>query len=414
MVKHINSTLQCIFKYKLSLTLALASSACHQNFKSDLYVNMARKKTCRKRNYRTIKKRNTTNIKRIPKPEPLPKRKVKPHISLANADITTKTLNYAACPSNVTKLRFPITAYESFKYKFVNYDEIEEYLKKMEKNYPGKFRLEILGDSIEGRPIYLAAISDGSGDNRKMLTLVEAGSNACDWLAISSALYLVDFLTRDSNLVKLTDYYILPCSNPDAYHKCVRGEKFNTNDIPINLSNNFPILLGTTPVEGISTKEFLKAMEVWKRNVKFSSPTTKAIFRAATCSKLAIQLFISLQEEGNHIVYPFGFCNRCIPDKEDLKVVANSGKRSLKKLKVHVGSIYEFNGLTYGSVIDFLKFSFNHIKFMYIFHIRDKGKKPHIKDILVYGEDVLNCVKSMARNVYMYYNKEKINKVQCT
>ncbi|XP_028146290.2 carboxypeptidase B2-like [Diabrotica virgifera virgifera] len=242
-----------------------------------------------------------------------------------------------------------------------------------------------------------------------MAVLVEAGSDGSNILAVASALYLINFLTRNQSFVKIMDYYILPCSNPDAYDRIIKNIDLN-GTVPVNLANNFPIILGAKALEGVTTQDFVDALEEWKINLRFSSPVTNAIIKAVALTQKHVKLFISLQEGGSSLVFPFGSSSEVSNDEEELATMAQSVQRVLRNIKIEIGSLYTICGLTFGSVIDFLKYHCGDIKFTYIFHIKDNEQETSIRDVLVYGEDVFNCVKSLARNVYMHYNKLKPNK----
>ncbi|XP_056636697.1 mast cell carboxypeptidase A-like [Diorhabda sublineata] len=273
----------------------------------------------------------------------------------------------------------------------------------MEKKYPERLQLEIIGTSIEKRPIYLVIISDNSYDHEKMATLIEAGSDGSDRLAIASALYLIDFITKNKSLVKITNYIILPCLNPDAYHKTIN--KCPTNSTPLNLSCNYPLLLGVNYMGDISTELFLEAIGKWKQNFKFDSPVTKAFYNVLNNFESSIKLFVSLQENGKSLVYPFGCSTEEAFDAADLEQVALSAQSVMKRINFEIAPLCEISGIVFGSVIDFLKFYYRHIKFTYIFNIKDKHKVSRTGDILIYGDDILRCIKSLAKNVFMIYNR---------
>ncbi|CAG9833011.1 unnamed protein product [Diabrotica balteata] len=325
--------------------------------------------------------------------------------------LLTKPTKYTFNPNNVTRFRCPITC-EKFFQKFLTYDEITEYLKSLQKRFRKKFHLEEIGKSTEKRSIYMVIITNNLKDREKMAVLVEAGSDGSNILAVASALYLINFLTKNQGLVKIMDYYILPCSNPDAYDMIIKNISPN-GTVPVNLANNFPIILGAKTLQDVTTQDFVDALEEWKINLRFSSPVTKAIIKSVAYTQKHVKLFISLQEGGSSLVFPFGSSSEVLNDEEELATMAKSVQRVLKNINIDIGSLYKICGLTFGSVIDFLKFHCGDIKFTYIFHIKDNEQETSIRDVLVYGEDIFNCVKSLARNVYMYYNKLNPNKNKC-
>ncbi|CAG9856983.1 unnamed protein product [Phyllotreta striolata] len=312
--------------------------------------------------------------------------------------------------------RYPITPFETFKYDFIDYQQLENYLKCMETKFPAALKLHVLGESRQGRTIYMAAISNGRRADDKMAALVEAGSNGSDSIAIASALFLVDFLSRDRKLAELTDYYVVPCSNPDAYdrhvkrQRCGDSAKGDGESIRMHLCNNFPLLLGIVDMDCVGTSEFLAALKTWKSNLEFDAPTTKAICKALAVDA-PIKLFVSLQENGHFLSYPFGCFPQAFPD-EDVKRAGRFPLCDLEKLnRLRTGSVYQLSGLTFGTVVDYIRLTYDSLKFSYILHLRDRRVKPRVEDILPYGNDTLKCVKYLARNVFLYYNKDKLKKL---
>ncbi|CAH1154668.1 unnamed protein product [Phaedon cochleariae] len=326
---------------------------------------------------------------------------------------TSKVLNKNPKPVSVTRTSIPVRSYEHCHDRFLTYSEIRDFLQKMTTNYPEKIKVVIVGHSSEGKPIYLAKISELSTEEPKMATLVEAGSDGTDWMAVSSALYLISFLTKNNSYTKIMDYLILPCSNPDAYHYSISNCKSAKASITMSLSNNFPLTLGLNDVTSQRTEGVLLGIKKWKENFKFGSPETLALIKTITAHQFSVKLFISLQEEGEKIVYPFGFCKENVVDYEELKAVAKSGQTAVKCRCLQIGSVINLCGLTYGTVIDFLRTNQRAVKFTYILHLRVKKKKPESRNIISCGNDVLNCVRAMARNVFMHYKKFEDNK-RCT
>ncbi|KAG5874334.1 hypothetical protein JTB14_018888 [Gonioctena quinquepunctata] len=281
----------------------------------------------------------------------------------------------------------------------------------MAENYPTKFGLQVIGISTEGRPIYLAIISDDLSKEIGLGTFIEAGSNGSDWMAISSALFLIESLTRNTSLTMIMTYFIVPCSNPDAYHNSMNTPESKNPNMRMNLTKNFPVILGNKDLTSIHTDEFLKAINFWKENFKYGAPETQALINAIATYQIALRLFVSLEEDGQKILYPFGFCNEDIFDVNDLKKIAKSAQSRVRSRCFEVGSTYQLCGLTFGSLPDFLRIQKSPMRFTYIIHVNTKKDNPDPERILDCGDDILNCIKSMATNVYMFYNKsEKIKR----
>lgn len=308
---------------------------------------------------------------------------------------------------NVTKTRVSAKN-EQIHAKFFDLDEIKEYLCGLVGKHPTRINVRIIGESAQGRPILMAYISErDKSESQKNIAMVEAGSNGADYYSISSALCLIDFLIKNPSINALMDYIVIPCSNPDGYLYCLNND--GNGKVPVDLSHNFPLShLGWSDLSRIQNKEFLRKLETWKENYKFNAPETKALNKVLCTYHVAIKLLISLQEDGEKIVFPFGCCDTKLQDEFEVLKVATSGAAGFKKKCVSVGSIYNCCGLTYGSLIDFIRFEQSAIKFMYTIHLFKKGAHPVCKEkIKEYGECVAYCIRYMTKTVYLLDKKSK-------
>ncbi|VEN57401.1 unnamed protein product, partial [Callosobruchus maculatus] len=159
---------------------------------------------------------------------------------------------------------------------FLNYQQIANYLAALADEFPHKVTVDEIGISLKGNSILMAKIfmashgqgqADKSGvqeeDTRKdpycccpehecktfecdpdcmlnrSIAFVEAGSNGCDWISVSTALYMIDHLVKSDGMQTNVDYFIVPCSNPDSYKA-----SFTPGNTLENLSFNYPIILG--------------------------------------------------------------------------------------------------------------------------------------------------------------------------
>ncbi|XP_044596900.1 zinc carboxypeptidase A 1-like, partial [Cotesia glomerata] len=149
-------------------------------------------------------------------------------LSLQNIDYTIiiedveHAVQQEVFQNRVARLKSPRTwsnkkSLEPFNY-YARYYEIEEYITLLAKNYSKIVTLQKIGSSYENRTIYVVKISSG-GKNKPQI-LIDAGIHAREWIAPSTALYLVhQLVTNQSNayLYKNVDWLIIPSLNPDGY-----------------------------------------------------------------------------------------------------------------------------------------------------------------------------------------------------
>ncbi|KAL1497755.1 hypothetical protein ABEB36_008658 [Hypothenemus hampei] len=352
----------------------------------------------------------------------------------------------------VTRLTLSCTKREEFYDKFLNYESIENYLRKMKQNYPDTIDIIELGKSKQGKSIYLIAITEDleftSSNEPKFATFIEAGLNGEDIFAVSNALFIIDYLCKNPNIVKVMDYFIVPCSNPDAYEMFIKdniektssetakltcpnvknskrsndasskirntktNKAENKNSIQTDLTLNFPVILGVNNMKQIPSDLFIEKIKVWKENFDCSCPETIALIKGIFSYQFAIKLFISLREGGEFISYPFGFTSNITLMHDCIKQVAQKGKFAIKQRNFQCGTINELQGLVYGHLIDFLKLEKASMKFLYNIHVHKpiSNYEDELKNIISYGCQIMECIQRMSITVFKTYTDMVGNK----
>lgn len=104
-----------------------------------------------------------------------------------------------------------------FYKRFIRYAEMASYLKMLNKTYPKNVRLSIIGQSYHKRPIYMIRLGKDMNKTCKCAVFIDANIHAREWISSSTILYYIDHLIRNKKLLRIMDYYIVPCINPDGY-----------------------------------------------------------------------------------------------------------------------------------------------------------------------------------------------------
>ncbi|XP_057651929.1 carboxypeptidase A4-like [Diorhabda carinulata] len=288
--------------------------------------------------------------------------------------------------------------------KFTSYTEIKNYLNNLANKYKSNLQLQIIGESKEQRPIYLIVISQNDSEFPKNGIFIEAGSNGKDSMAIATALYMIKYLAQtcscktDSGIM---DYFIIPCSNPDAYEMSKNG-----NHPYLDLSTNFPLRLGNSNIDNIRLDKFLDAAKIWKNKYDFQCPERLAVIKAITTYQFVIKLFVSLQEEGKKILYPFGASEDPVSNINSIREVALAGNF----ICYPIGSIYQLCGLKFGTIIDFLMMFQNCIKYPYIININNRECKSDLNDIPDRAREILCGIQLMSSKISEFYKVEKVKR----
>ena len=109
--------------------------------------------------------------------------------------------------------------------RFYRHDELTEILRGWADESPSLFRLDSVGQSFEGREIWLATVTnfDTGADSDKPAFLVDANIHAIEVTGSAAALHLIDRLLsgygNDPKVTRALDtraFYVIPRLNPDG------------------------------------------------------------------------------------------------------------------------------------------------------------------------------------------------------
>jgi len=75
---------------------------------------------------------------------------------------------------------------------------------------------EVIGQSYEGRDMVLLKICRGGCGNKPAIW-IDGGIHAREWISPATALWAIDEVLSDPNLMDQLDWYFLPVVNPDGY-----------------------------------------------------------------------------------------------------------------------------------------------------------------------------------------------------
>ena len=124
-----------------------------------------------------------------------------------------------------------------------NYDELTDFLENINSQYPHITRLESIGQSVQGRELWVLEISDNPGINEiEPEFKYVANMHGDETVGRELCLYLIQWLVdgygnneRATNLIDNTAIFIMPSMNPDGFEN---GERYNANGVDLN--RDFP------------------------------------------------------------------------------------------------------------------------------------------------------------------------------
>lgn len=137
---------------------------------------------------------------------------------------------------NSHDLRNPMRSYH-------NYDELTDFLEEMNNEYTDITNLLSIGQSVQGRELWVLEISDNPGVNELEPEFkYVANMHGDETVGRELSLYLIEWLVegygsnqRATDLVNNTSIFIMPSMNPDGFES---GDRYNANGVDLN--RDFP------------------------------------------------------------------------------------------------------------------------------------------------------------------------------
>ncbi|XP_050355254.1 carboxypeptidase B-like [Nymphalis io] len=199
------------------------------------------------------------------------------------------------------------------------YDKIHSYLKSIEEEYSNSneifIKLVEAGTTDEDRPlIYLSVTSKSSVKTQKPVVIIEAGINPREWITVPAAINIVDKLVEvnQKSFIQNLEWIIIPVLNPDGYEYThtnlrlwtkSRSIRSNLGHVcpGVNINRNFDIDWLFSDTSSSPCSHLYGGVEA------LSEPETKMIKNLIEKYGRTIRLYISLQNNGNFISYPWQY-----------------------------------------------------------------------------------------------------------
>lgn len=126
---------------------------------------------------------------------------------------------------------------------FHTLEEIEAKLLGWQEAYPDLVSVEVIGESIEGRPLYDVIVTNQNVPGPKLAPILDGGHHANELGGIEIMLFTVDFLLQNHErnatvreIVDTLEVHVVPLVNPDGYVVQTRG-----NALGVNLNRNYDV-----------------------------------------------------------------------------------------------------------------------------------------------------------------------------
>ena len=225
---------------------------------------------------------------------------------------------------------------------FHEYQEIEELLSALTTNYSHIMKLYVIGQSVEGRPIWAIRVSDHPDQNENEPGIAfMATHHAREHLSTEVPLFLLNYLaenyetnSRVHQLIDDREIWIIPLVNPDGviydleepHYKWWRKNKAThfSGIMGVDLNRNYGFMWGG---RGASSDP---RSETYRGPSAFSEPETRAI-RDFITSYRNITILLSYHTFSELVLYPWGHTEEGISNQRDLAVY--------EKMAAHMGNL---------------------------------------------------------------------------
>ncbi|XP_058835284.1 carboxypeptidase B1-like [Topomyia yanbarensis] len=268
-----------------------------------------------------------------------------------------KSSRLSSCINSVLQKRatkyVPVESLD-FTRRYLSYNDIDRYIDYIGRKYSQIVTVSTIGSSFEKRPLRTVTITRDKSNKKAIL--IDAGIHAREWLAPTSALYVISQLVQhgDANgdLLNNLTWIILPLVNPDGYeYSLTRDRYWRKNRHPFRRcvgtdgNRNFDYHWGE---QGASRNE---CRPTYSGPKPFSEPESRAVRNLMLSNNQTVKFYLTLHSYGRYLLYPWGYRKGLPKTWRYMDAVARAGSDAMKlshNVKYTVGGagkiLYEASG----------------------------------------------------------------------
>ncbi|CAG9832793.1 unnamed protein product [Diabrotica balteata] len=264
--------------------------------------------------------------------------------------------------------------------RYYDLEHINNWLKKLAKDYPGKVTLIKGGKSFEKRDILGVKVSFGKQKGRRSVWL-DSQIHAREWITAPTTTFILNEILHSKEpavraMAESHDWYIFPVINPDGFVYSHIGDPMWRK----TRSDYGAGCIGTDPNRNWGYKwnelgaSTYPCADTYAGPSAFSEIETKSLSEYMSKVENKILLYITFHSHGQYILLPYGHTEVHLDNYDEAYELANRAATSLAKrfgTQYRVGSIADTMGLITGSSMDWYKKNYQ-IPFAYAYELRDK------------------------------------------
>jgi predicted deacylase len=201
-------------------------------------------------------------------------------------------------------------------------DEFYRQVNDLAKSHPDRVRLEVIGKSVEGRPLYVLRFNqDGKPKPR---ALIAAGIHANEYIGPMTAMAAARILASGADphaqaLLGKIEVDIIPSVNPDGYARVYsdggKGGKigYRKNADGVDLNRNFPLVPGSKSRHPLAGNRRPKS-NYYMGVSELCEPETRAVAELVKSGNFF--LVFNLHSMAGKFLYPYTHSKKIAPHKE--------------------------------------------------------------------------------------------------
>lgn len=255
---------------------------------------------------------------------------------------------FVRLPDPPTRSQRMISASGDINGPFHNYRETADELQRLADTYPNLAQFSSMGQSVEGRHLYVLKISDSvQRDENEPNIYIIGCHHAREWISVEVPLRFAAYLLEnyhDSEIQAVVDgaqIYIIPLLNPDGlefsihFYRMWRKNRRTYGDyiFGVDLNRNYGYQWGYDD----SGSSPIPYREDYRGPEPFSEPETSALRDLMLAHPPAGS--ISYHNYSQMIFYPWGYTSEPAPDEKEMREIAR--QMSIRMEAVN-GRFYSF------------------------------------------------------------------------
>ncbi|XP_072394189.1 zinc carboxypeptidase-like [Diabrotica undecimpunctata] len=264
--------------------------------------------------------------------------------------------------------------------RYYDLEHINNWLKKLAKDHPGKVTLIKGGISFEKRDILGVKVSFGKQKGRRSVWL-DSLIHAREWISGSTTTFILNEILHSKEpaitaMAESYDWYIFPAINPDGFVYSHTEDRlwrktrsdYGTGCKGTDANRNWGYKWNEL---GASNNP---CDRLYAGPYAFSEIETKSLSEYMSKVANKILLYISFHSYGQYILLPYGHTRDHLDNYDGAYKLAKRAAKSLAVrygTKYRVGTIAEEMGFITGSSLDWYKKN-HQIPFAYIYELRDQ------------------------------------------